>query len=165
VTSVVQWLRLAVSKGPNRVGVFPHLRTETDAVSETLCFSLLFRKNPDDGQSPKTQYLWMFAVSSTWRRGQPAYSVFCSLHLPINSQDGGTMSANFCQTTQRSTPNDSVLKITTFTSAVLKPGHFPKHYFGTVSQKNTQKFISRFLRTYNFSLHPTHQLTWYLNTV
>jgi hypothetical protein len=23
----------------------------------TLCFSLLFRKNPDDGQSPKTQYL------------------------------------------------------------------------------------------------------------
>jgi hypothetical protein len=35
---LVQWLRLAFSKGPNRVGVFPHLRTETDPVSETLCF-------------------------------------------------------------------------------------------------------------------------------
>jgi hypothetical protein len=33
-----------LSKGPNRVGVFPHLRTETDPVSETLCFSLVFRK-------------------------------------------------------------------------------------------------------------------------
>jgi hypothetical protein len=41
------------------VGVFPHLRTETDPVSETLCFSLLFRENPDDGQNPKTQYLWI----------------------------------------------------------------------------------------------------------
>jgi hypothetical protein len=41
-----QWLRLALSKGPNRVGVFPHLRTETDPVSEMLCFSLLFRKSP-----------------------------------------------------------------------------------------------------------------------
>jgi hypothetical protein len=33
------------------------LRTKTDPVSETLCFLLLFRKYPDDGQSPKTQYL------------------------------------------------------------------------------------------------------------
>jgi hypothetical protein len=55
-------LRLALSKGPNRVGVFPHLRTERDPVSETLCFSLLFRKNPDDGQSPKTQYLCVLYV-------------------------------------------------------------------------------------------------------
>jgi hypothetical protein len=30
---------LALSKGPNRVGVSPHLRTETDPVSETSCFS------------------------------------------------------------------------------------------------------------------------------
>jgi hypothetical protein len=30
-----------VSKEPNRIGVFPHLRTETDAVSETSCFSLV----------------------------------------------------------------------------------------------------------------------------
>jgi hypothetical protein len=29
---------LALSKGPNRIGVFPHLRTETDPVSEMLCF-------------------------------------------------------------------------------------------------------------------------------
>jgi hypothetical protein len=30
--------RLALSEGPNRVGVCPHLRTETDPVSETSCF-------------------------------------------------------------------------------------------------------------------------------
>jgi hypothetical protein len=34
-------LRLALSKGPNRVGVSPHLRTETDPVSETSCFFFL----------------------------------------------------------------------------------------------------------------------------
>jgi hypothetical protein len=36
VTWVVQWLRLALSKGPNWVGVFSslHLRTETDPLSE-----------------------------------------------------------------------------------------------------------------------------------
>jgi hypothetical protein len=42
---------LALSKGPNRVGVFPpHLRMETDPVSETLCFLVTGRwtksKNP-----------------------------------------------------------------------------------------------------------------------
>jgi hypothetical protein len=30
-----------ISKGPNRIGFFPHLRTETDPVSETSCFSLV----------------------------------------------------------------------------------------------------------------------------
>jgi hypothetical protein len=30
-------LRFALSKGPNRIGVSPHLRTETDPVSETSC--------------------------------------------------------------------------------------------------------------------------------
>jgi hypothetical protein len=35
----VQWMRLALSKWPNRVGVFLHLRTETDPVSETSWFS------------------------------------------------------------------------------------------------------------------------------
>jgi hypothetical protein len=29
------------SKGPDRVGVSPHLRTETDLISETSCFYLL----------------------------------------------------------------------------------------------------------------------------
>jgi hypothetical protein len=33
LTSVVQWLWLALSRGPNRVGVFPHLRMVTDPVS------------------------------------------------------------------------------------------------------------------------------------
>jgi hypothetical protein len=34
-----QWLRLALCKGPNCVGVFPqHLRTETGPVFETSCF-------------------------------------------------------------------------------------------------------------------------------
>jgi hypothetical protein len=31
-------LGLALSKAPNRIGFFPHLRTETDPVSETSCF-------------------------------------------------------------------------------------------------------------------------------
>jgi hypothetical protein len=35
--------RLALSEGPNRIGVSPHLRTETDPVSETSClFFYLF---------------------------------------------------------------------------------------------------------------------------
>jgi hypothetical protein len=55
LTGVVQWLRLALSKGPNWVWVFSllHTRTETDPVSETSCF--LFSRIPDDGKSPKTQ--------------------------------------------------------------------------------------------------------------
>jgi hypothetical protein len=41
--SVIQWLRLALSKGPNRVGVSPpHPRMETDQFSETLCFLVSF---------------------------------------------------------------------------------------------------------------------------
>jgi hypothetical protein len=39
VTSIIiRWLRLALSKGPNRIGFSPHLRTETDPVSETSWF-------------------------------------------------------------------------------------------------------------------------------
>jgi hypothetical protein len=57
VTWVVHWLRLVLSKGPSRVGFYPsHLRTETDPVSETLCF--LAYRIPDDGQSPETQWSW-----------------------------------------------------------------------------------------------------------
>jgi hypothetical protein len=49
-----QWLRLALSKGPNWVGVFlSHLKTETDPVSETSC--PLLPKIPEDGKSPKPQ--------------------------------------------------------------------------------------------------------------
>jgi hypothetical protein len=39
VHHLVQCLRLALSKGLNRVGVFPHLRTETDTVSKMLLSS------------------------------------------------------------------------------------------------------------------------------
>jgi hypothetical protein len=55
LTEGVQWLRLALSKGSNWVGVFSplHLRTETDPVSETSCF--LFSTIPDDERSPKIQ--------------------------------------------------------------------------------------------------------------
>jgi hypothetical protein len=53
LTWVFQSFRLALSKGPNRVGVSPHLRTETDPVSETPYF--LFFRIQDDGRSPKTQ--------------------------------------------------------------------------------------------------------------
>jgi hypothetical protein len=38
----VQWLRLALSKGPNRIGVSPPLRMETDLVSETSCLFFFF---------------------------------------------------------------------------------------------------------------------------
>jgi hypothetical protein len=59
--SVLRWGKTSTLLGPleraNLNCFCPHLRTETDPVSETLCFSLLFRKNPDDGQSPKTQYI------------------------------------------------------------------------------------------------------------
>jgi hypothetical protein len=47
-----QRLRLDLSKGPNTVGVLPpDLRTETDSVSEALCF-LVFRILKD-GLSPE----------------------------------------------------------------------------------------------------------------
>jgi hypothetical protein len=55
-----QRLMIALSKGPNRVGVFPHLRTETDFFPKR-CFLVI--SNPDDGQSPKTQYLCIFKNS------------------------------------------------------------------------------------------------------
>jgi hypothetical protein len=46
-------------KGPNWVHVSrSHLRTETDPVSETLCF-LVF-SIPDEGQSPETQWFWAY---------------------------------------------------------------------------------------------------------
>jgi hypothetical protein len=45
---------LAPSMGSSRVRVFlPHLRVETDPVSETLCF--IVSRIQDDGQSPKVQ--------------------------------------------------------------------------------------------------------------
>jgi hypothetical protein len=53
-------LGLALSKGPNRVGVSlppPHLKTETDPVSETLCF-LVFTI-PDDAQILKILILYL----------------------------------------------------------------------------------------------------------
>jgi hypothetical protein len=56
LTTVVQWLRLALSKGPDWVGVppSPHLRTETDTISETSCF--LFSRIPDDGKVLKRDW-------------------------------------------------------------------------------------------------------------
>jgi hypothetical protein len=41
-------LRLPLSKGPNRVSIFPHLKTETDPVSETFCSYLEFRTMDKD---------------------------------------------------------------------------------------------------------------------
>jgi hypothetical protein len=57
--SLAQWLRLSLSKRPNKVGVsIPHLKKETDAVSETLCFLVV--RISGNGQSPETQ--WFFWV-------------------------------------------------------------------------------------------------------
>jgi hypothetical protein len=47
-------LRLALSKGPNRSGVSPHLRMETDPVSETSCFSSNYLES-GRGTKPETQ--------------------------------------------------------------------------------------------------------------
>jgi hypothetical protein len=56
---------VAPSKGPNWVYAFPpHLKTETDSVSETLCF--LVSRILDDGRSPKTQQFWvLYTIVST----------------------------------------------------------------------------------------------------
>jgi hypothetical protein len=45
-------VEVTLSKGPNKVAVSPHLRTETDPVSETLCFPVF--RIPGNGQSLKT---------------------------------------------------------------------------------------------------------------
>jgi hypothetical protein len=48
-------------QGPNRVGVSPpHLKAETDPVSETLC--LRDFRIPDNGQSPKTSNSEFFVL-------------------------------------------------------------------------------------------------------
>jgi hypothetical protein len=44
---------LALSKGLSRLGISPHLKTETEPVSETLCF-LVF-EIPGDIQGPEPQ--------------------------------------------------------------------------------------------------------------
>jgi hypothetical protein len=69
-----RWFILALSKVPNRVVVSPHLRTETDPVSETLCF-LLFRIL-NDGHSPETRYFWVL-----YHRQNPFDSTVCTLHM------------------------------------------------------------------------------------
>jgi hypothetical protein len=64
----VQRLRLTFSNGPSRVGVsHPHLRTETDTVSETLCLliylttyevpSVLHRRQNPLGSANSAKYL------------------------------------------------------------------------------------------------------------
>jgi hypothetical protein len=38
---LVHWLRLTASKGPNRMSPSPHLKTETNTISERLCFLVI----------------------------------------------------------------------------------------------------------------------------
>jgi hypothetical protein len=55
----VQWLRLALSKWPKRVGVSPHhLKTEIDPVSETLFSSFLEYKTTDKYQKKTSNSDW-----------------------------------------------------------------------------------------------------------
>jgi hypothetical protein len=60
--SLLQWLGLALSKGPNRVDVSLPLPDDRNK----SCFQnvvLLVFKIPDDGQSPETQWLWaLYAI-------------------------------------------------------------------------------------------------------
>jgi hypothetical protein len=71
LTWIVQWLRLARSKWPNRVGISPHLRTETDAVSETSCFSYNYLKSGPWTKSEISVILW---CSNIW---------VCGIHIPL----------------------------------------------------------------------------------
>jgi hypothetical protein len=57
LTGVVQWLRLALPKGPNWVGVFSplHLRPEDRNRSSFQNVMFLFSRIPDNGKRPKSQ--------------------------------------------------------------------------------------------------------------
>jgi hypothetical protein len=59
LTAVAQWLRLALSKGANLVGVFStlHMRTETDPVSETSCFYSQEHRTMEKVQKKTSNYL------------------------------------------------------------------------------------------------------------
>jgi hypothetical protein len=51
LTSLVQWLRLTLCNGPNKVGVSP---SPVDG-NRSSCRNVVFCRIPDDGQSPKPQ--------------------------------------------------------------------------------------------------------------
>jgi hypothetical protein len=58
VWSLVQWLRSALSKGPNRVGFsLPSCKYRNSPVSETLCF--LDVQNPRRWKNPEIQWFWV----------------------------------------------------------------------------------------------------------
>jgi hypothetical protein len=61
---VIQWLRSALSKGSNRVGVSLHLKTETDPVSETSCFSSNYLKSGQWTKSENPEIL--FDLKAYW---------------------------------------------------------------------------------------------------
>jgi hypothetical protein len=81
--SLDQWLRLALSKGPNRVGASPsYLRTET-FIFQKLCF-LLFRI-PDDGQSPEAQWFWVSFLSyNLWQNRFTFENILHVMYTPSN---------------------------------------------------------------------------------
>jgi hypothetical protein len=62
-------LRLALSKGPNRVGVSPHLRTETEPVPETSCF--LSSNYLETGRRTKSENPLILFVGSHLSRTLP----------------------------------------------------------------------------------------------
>jgi hypothetical protein len=61
---VVLWLRLALSNGPNKVSPASLLKTETNQVSEMLCF-LYISIVSDGGQSPQIQWFWLLCIIVT----------------------------------------------------------------------------------------------------
>jgi hypothetical protein len=58
-TSVVHWLRLALSNEPNRVGVY-HLQPEDGNIYSFR--NVVFFRIPNDGQSRKTQPPWVLNI-------------------------------------------------------------------------------------------------------
>jgi hypothetical protein len=77
--NVIQWLRLGFSKGPNRVGVSPHLRTETDPVSEMLRFSSNYLES---GRWTKSENLLILCVIH--HRQNPIESTYTACPLFIS---------------------------------------------------------------------------------
>jgi hypothetical protein len=143
----VRWLKLALSKGPNKIGVFPHLKTETDPVSETswvllLCF--LITRTMDR--------VWTLNVSESYTSSSESYSnYYCvfgqeTKKIRILTSLGPFGRANRkvwylmseteqshvlwfrklgrypkCESKESYTPSDFVLRLSTYPSCIRNP--------------------------------------------
>jgi hypothetical protein len=77
LTGVLQWLRLALSKGSNWVRVFSSPSPEDGNRSSFRNDVFLLRKSPDDGKSPKTPVI----LCAIHHRQNPLKSILFLVHL------------------------------------------------------------------------------------